>query len=654
MSYVRKLGASALVIAAAFAVAFAVLVSSTTTQTVEAKTVTLTDTTVDAEPGDKVVIPGASEATIVDFSITGGTASGSFASGGGQSVSCSDSITTPARGCDVMDGAGIQVELNVDADSADGYILVKRDVILPTNGTDDTVVITVTTQPQPASLTATATAKTIDANGAITSVGNAGRTQIVATVKNDQSPAAGMNGQRVTFITTLGVMNCPASTDADGGNAIAEANYVQWCQVWTTGRDNPATTAIEADGDAGFDGHAVVSLLQSGREGTATVTVTHGTLDATTVDVTLYGTAKNLEAEADQSSVEIGGSVFVVLTVTDAAGNPVRNAQPQPASEDPIVAPTKESNKVTTSQAADDNDAATSPYNVNKDPKITADATTNAVSKDKGDLPSCGAFVAVAHTPNAVGRFASTGTDDAGQCAVQVNATADTPGTATNEASARGVHTLTFEIGDDITASVEITVAGGPATISSDAPDYVDELSDTTITVTVRDDEGVLVGETDINVIQVSGDGLTEGAATMMDATTKNGSATFSYAAGLAGDVVLRVIAGSGDSAIRDIITLSVGMPAEEPEPSAPSLSLQQVTTQGTSLATFSGGSIDELGSALEAACGAGGAAWALDQYGDWKPYRPSAPSLVNRDFNAIFSAGVPAGTVLFISGCGN
>ena len=65
-----------------------------------------------------------------------------------------------------------------------------------------------------------------------------------------------------------------------------------------------------------------------------------------------------------------------------------------------------------------------------------------------------------------------------------------------------------------LTASVEIEVAGGPSTIESDAPEYVDPLSDTTITVTVRDDEGVLVGETDINVIKVAGDGLAEGKAT--------------------------------------------------------------------------------------------------------------------------------------------
>ena len=132
----------------------------------------------------------------------------------------------------------------------------------------------------------------------------------------------------------------------------------------------------------------MIDLKASGREGTATVSISHGTLDPTSVDVKLFGTAKNMTAVADQGSVEIGGSVFIVLTVTDAAGNPVKNVQPQPAEEDPILAPTKDDNKVTTSQAADDDNAATSPYNVNKD--VDKDGVI-----DKGDIPACGPVSAV-------------------------------------------------------------------------------------------------------------------------------------------------------------------------------------------------------------------------------------------------------------------
>ena len=83
--------------------------------------------------------------------------------------------------------------------------------------------------------------------------------------------------------------------------------------------------------------------------------------------------------------------------------------------------------------------------------------------------------------------FASTGTNDSGQCVVQVNATPDDSTTAGNdESSARGVHTLNFELsvtgGDDVEASATITVAGKAHSIESDAPEYVEPLSDTTIT----------------------------------------------------------------------------------------------------------------------------------------------------------------------------
>ena len=640
------MGASALVVAAAFAVAFAVLVSSTSNETAEAAEVTLTGTSVDAQPGDTVIIPGPGTPDIVDFSITGGTATGSFDSGGGQSVSCSDSET--GTGCDVNTAAdAISVKLNIDADSPDGYITVKRDVILPVDGSDDTIVITVTTQPKPASLTAKAVSTTIDANGAIGSDTDPGRTKIVATVKNDQSPSAGMDGQRVTFITTLGVMNCPGSTAPTGGTDIAAATNVQWCQVWTSTVDDPTTTAPDA-----VPGKAVIDLLRSNREGTATVTVTHGTLDATTVDVTLFGTAKNLSARADQGSVEVGGSVFVVLTVTDGAGNPVKDVQPQPAAKDPIVGPTKTANKVTTSQAADDGVAATSPYNVNKD--VDKDGAV-----DKGDIPACGPVTAVPAAPDAdppvQGVFVSTGTNDAGQCVVQVNATPDdATTTGTNEASARGVHTLNFELAK-LKADVEITVSGGPATIDSDAPDYVEPLSDTTITVTVRDDEGVLVGATNINVIQVAGEGLTEGAATKENAKTKNGSAKFSYAAGLEGRVVFRVIAGSGTGEIRDIITLMVGAPAPEPVPEpdpAPTLSPTPSAT-GVTLVTFNGGSVSDLAEALAAQC-SGGRAYATDYQGNWVAYIPGAPSVVNAPFNNLFADGIEAGRALLVTGCGS
>ncbi|MXW26079.1 MAG: hypothetical protein F4Z77_07315 [Dehalococcoidia bacterium] len=548
----------------------------------------LTNSAQAVEPGKSqnvtiaVTRPSGDGAGVARFEIDPlSTSSGSFDVGGGQTVVCND-----AGKCDIgkqTDGTdtanSVTVKLNIDEDSADGFILVKITDVLAATPTVTYQTVEVETLPKPASLAAKAVSKTIDANGSVAAVGDAGRTEIVATVKDNQTPSVGMSAQRLTFVTTLGVMDCPAS--GSGDTAISAAPNVQWCQVWTS-RSN-------SDGETAAEGNAVISLKASGREGTATVTISHGTLDPTIVEVTLYGTAKNVSAEAEQSSVEVGGSVFVVLTVTDAAGNPVRNAQPQPADTDPIVAPEKDANKVTTSQAADDNDAATSPYNVNKDPKVTADATTNVVSKDAGDIPSCGVLAAVNATPDATppgpGNFDSTGTDDNGQCVVQVNATPDDASTPTSEASARGVHTLNFALTGTEGASVEITVAGPAAAIESDAPESVEALSDTTITVTVRDEDGVLVGDTGINVIKVAGDGLAEGAATMKGARTKNGSASFSYAAGLEGRVVFRVIASEGAGAIRDVITLTVG----ELAPEGPAPTWNKPLATGTNLYVWNG-----------------------------------------------------------------
>ncbi len=550
MKYVTTLGAYGLAVAAAFAVALAVLVSvSSTAEAVEpGKSADVTASVTTPSGGT-----GVARIEIDALS----TASGSFDFNDGQTIVCNDGGKCDT---DAVDGTNtadsVTVKLNIDADSADGFILLKITDLFASGGPNVSYqTVNVDTLPQPASLTAMAVSSTIDANGAISAVDDPGRTQIVATVKNNQSPSVGMNGQLLTFVTTLGVMDCPESPAVGSLTLINSATNVQWCQVRTS--TSAAGTAT------GVDGNAVIDLKASGREGTATVTISHATLDPTTVDVKLFGTAKDMTAEAEQGSVEVGGSVFVVLTVTDAAGNPVKNVQPQPAGTDPIAGPADDSNKVTTSQAADDGVATTSPYNVNKD--VDGDGVV-----DKGDIPACGPVTAVTagdqsgDPPTPPLAFASTGTNDAGQCVVQVKATPDDDTTpATNESSTRGVHTLNFAL-DDIEASVEITVAGAAASIESDAPEYVEALSDTTITVTVSDDEGVLVGDTSINVIKVAGDGLAEGAATKEGARTKNGSATFSYAAGLEGQVVFRVIAGTGSAAIRDIITLTVGFPDME------------------------------------------------------------------------------------------
>ena len=628
------MGAYGLAVAAAFAVALAVLLSVASTPATNAATVTFdpdSPTTVDAEPGDTVIIPSGGTGTIVDFSISGGTASGSFDVGGNQSLSCSDSTT--GKGCDTnTEPTAISVKLTVDDDSADGYIIVKRTQILPVPTGADTgvtsVVITVTTQPRPTSLTAKAAPTTIDADAA-----GAGASAITATIKYNRAatvvPDDAGAGELLTFVTTLGVMDCPA---LDDGDAVTN---VQWCQVRTLALANTESTVTGA-----------VTLRGSGREGTATVTVSHATVGPAGVDVTLFGVAKKLTAEADQGSIEQGGSVFVILTVTDAAGNPVSNAQPLPADEEVTGPEGDDTVLVNTTQVA--GEAGTSPYTVNKD--VDGDGVA-----DKGDVPACGPVDQVPATgatldeeAGDVAVFGSTGTNSAGQCAVQVNA--DPVG---DDDATRGEHTINFVLGDDLEASVTIEVAGAPASIETDAPAYVDPLGDTKITVTVFDDEGVRVGVTNVTVRAIEGGGLIEDATGKgKDANnedTVDGQSSFVFFAPSSGTVTLRVDAGK----IQHIVSLPIGAPVEDPPDEPPSLS-PAPSASGFTLVNFSGGSVEELGTVVTTSCGGGGTAYATDYQGNWVSFIPAAMiPAVNASFGALFSDGVPANTPLLIGNCG-
>ncbi len=616
LSYVTRMGASALVIAAAFAVALAVLVTSST-PAAEAADITVVQSVATVQPGDTAVIR-VENARIVRLTIDGenSTSTGSFASGGGQTLACSDSgsCDTDANAEGVNTPDEVTVKLNVDDDSADGFIIVSQKIVLDGSGAVVTtaatnIVISVKTQPKPASLTAKAAATTIDATE--------GSTSVTANVKNDRSPAVGMNDQRLTFVTTLGTLNCPQS--GSGASEINAANNVQVCQILTSDSGTPMA-----------NGNAVVTLSGAGREGTAVVTVTHGTLDPATVEVTMFGEAKNLTAEAEQGSVEISGSVFVVLTVTDGAGNPVSMAQPQPAAKDAIVGPDKDANKVTTSQVADDNQAATSPYNVNKD--VDGDGAV-----DKGDIPACGPVEAVEgdSTVDRVvqGVFASTGTNNAGQCVVQVKAPKDdATTTGTDEAATRGVHTLNFALAK-LTASAEIEVAGAPADISTDPAEgsYVGLLSETKITVTVTDDEGVLVGATKLRIRRLEGGGLVEGAATGDDGTTtKDGQASVTFTAPSRPGVVTFVIdAGKGTTPYRESLTLNIGTEAP-PEPPAPPAPAASVVGQSGLVVVLNADSLEALLGALDC----GGEAGTTVTLNDGT-YIVGAPSVVNAAFAA-------------------
>ena len=616
MSYVRKLGASALVVAAAFAVAFAVLVSSTSTQTAEAADVPVGDgdNAATAAPGDSVQFTVTAELAQVTITATAAGVGASFAANDGQTIACADGTSCDKDGTD--DGS-VRVDMNVDADAGEGYILVEVKRLGIGSPTSVTKVITVSKAGLVGSLelkTDAATDKTIPAI--------AGTSNLTATVKNASSPAGGLAGQSVTIITTHGTVGCGT------GAGSASAGSTQTCSIVT---------------DAA--GIVDVVLTGGGVEGVATVTATLGTRTSEAT-VTMFGTAKNLTAEAEQGSVEIGGSVFIVLTVTDGAGNPVSGTTITPLTSKEVVGPADDAVLVTTekdSTGTETGDAAGTGYSRDK---IAAKAADN--------IPACGDDARGRNASPATEVFADAndGTNSAGQCVVYVTAPA---AEGTQKAATRGQHTLNFQVTAAIKASATIEVAGAPASITTDAPATVDPGSVTEITVSVWDDEDVLVGITSVKVRKVDGGGLIEdesAADTPGSEKTADGQSKFTFIApSSVGTSEILITAGKIDHRV----SLQIGEPVVEPEPEpepAPSLNKTPAST-GFTAVSFSGGSIDELVAAVTASCGPSASIYGTS-LGEYVGYFVGSPDFVNRGFNDLYADGIDANEAFLVGGCGS
>ena len=75
-------------------------------------------------------------------------------------------------------------------------------------------------------------------------------------------------------------------------------------------------------------GSAQVTLSGAGRDGIATVTAVTQNGVSQTIEITLFGDAKSISAEADQGSIAIGGKTFIVVTVLDGGDNGVAGSKP--------------------------------------------------------------------------------------------------------------------------------------------------------------------------------------------------------------------------------------------------------------------------------------------------------------------------------------
>ena len=573
MSTVTKLGAYGLAVAAAFAVAFAVLVTAprssvdaqTATDNVPAPDVVIEAYTEDGggaddnddandvaafgrpaygadardkRGGESVIIQvtdlgpndgdadppeAGSVATLFRFNVdSSSTASGVFKSGGNTSLTCAD-----GRTCDLdSDADDIIVQFDIADDAANS-----TDLVINVTNVDDNknvrVVFSVNAALSASKLTVELTSRpnnglTRPAQGDIGDLDAKRATEAEFTVDllDNQPTPERFEGQTLTVTTTRGLIrssgfatpNCP---EAGVSRCVVKFDDAGgWVSVRGTGTPGPATVTFEAGG----------------------FTVTK--------EITFYGDAKKITAEAEQGSVEVGGTVFIVVTVTDGAGNGLPGERPAAGTgKDAVKGPSDNAIRVTA---------------VNN---VAKDLNDNGDVEDTGDIPAC-----------------TNGTDGKGKCVIQVEAPNPT-GTA-NDAT-RGAHTVTVVSTNskiaaaDRKQTVVIRVAGAVDSVSTDAPERVDSGSTTSIVVTVVDDEGVRAGAQTVEVTQIAGSGVTRNGG---PAVTKDGQHTFTYRAASgtgAAEFDIQVRANkmdgtastSGKSLASLALTIAVG---PEPTPPAP------------------------------------------------------------------------------------
>jgi len=353
-------------------------------------------------------------------------------------------------------------------------------------------------------------------------------------------------------------------------------------------------------------GKAAIGYTGARSSGTATITVTAGGLSKQ-VTITLHGGADSIAAEMYEGTIQKGGEAnYVVVTVLDKTGQPIEGASPTVKSTTgPVV----------------END---------RDVDLNPAGTAN-------DIPACG------DDPDGISSTTGLGANKNGQCVIELMAP---------KTSETGEHTITVQLArtgkTPLTAEATVEVVDKPASLVVTAPESVEPLSETAITVTVYDENGNLAGKNTVSARKIDGDGAIDKA----DVVTKNGVATFKYFAPSSGSVIVRFEVANTAANERIAITIAAAEADEpEPEPVVEAPSLTPAPAGALTLSNFSGGTVDELAAAL-ASCESGAGAYAAVG-GSWLTYLPGAPAPVNAAFAAHFADGIPAGQGLVILNCG-
>ena len=423
-------------------------------------------------------------------------AKGEFVFNGQTTLTCTNGVYSPADvpqpgNCDEEGTAAIvSVKIRVAPDSGSGLFLVRMKVV-GADGWNTVQGYSIDGTKAAASLTVTPAKTAIPTSGSNT-------TTLAVALKDRQNRDL---TTLVTLTTTLGTISC--------GSTVAQV-----CA------DNANSTFT----------------LTASTPGVATITAKVGSLTAT-AKVTFYGTATTITAVPDANAIQVGDKTFVVVTVTDATGNPV--VRTFAAGDVTVAGPTTSAVKVTTK------------LNVPKEV-----GTADGDFADTGELPHCDATTPT--TPAAVttpANYLAGGTNaSAGKCVIEVMA----PKTPTM--AARGNHMVTVKLNATTSVTATIRVSGPPHAIKTDAPTSVEALSSTNVAVTVHDDADMPVGSVPIQVDKISGEGKVTSAPTM----TKDGKATFTYVAPLDGMAVFRIAAGTGAEQVTEVVRINIGAMADD------------------------------------------------------------------------------------------
>lgn len=609
MTLINKIAGYGAAVAASFAIAVVLLVGNAGTAQAAVGTAALTATSIQANGTQTITITDADIGAGTDYvvlSISGvslGTAR--FTQNSGQSIVVFNGGTG-----DTDAAVNGTIVVSVTGQGGAGAVVVNGNLYDGTDGLDGAapdgdqfnaawdqtnptasiqLVSTVTGIP------ATPVAGTANTQAVLSAIvtTTSGTAVPASTVVTFQAVGAGVFTDTVTAASTVAAAAGGGAYDAAaaGNSGCIAGEGLQSCTAGT-GFANDGEVIATAETTTGT---ASVTFEGAGVTGTTTITATVGTVSSS-ITITVYGTASTVTLSRTGTGTTIAAAEFirangvatgnVVVTIKDAAGNPVANHIPTFA----VTVPTVAGAAVTLAGAAN------------------------------GTVPSCAA-----------------GTNTNGQCNILVTST-----------TTQGLNTIRVRAANHTTASpkeatIDVTLVGAAATVTIDesVPSTVKHLSTTTVIVNVLDAEGDPAPDGTACAIAATGTGVITAAAP----TTVGGKCTTSLVSGSV-DGVIQLVAGSGTltPAQKTITVAGTEAPAGGGDGT---LTAPTFGSGNIGAAVFSGGTIEQLVAQVTAAGGT--SVWVQDSNGTFRVYGTTAPAFVNASFNTVFADGFAGPTAVTV-----